>query len=334
MFFSKKAGGHAAGIRVTFRQRLEFYGLRLAGWVVQRLPYRCLTWISAPLGSLTYWFDAKGRAVSLQNLDAVFGDGMLPSEKRRISQAGYRSFARAMFELFWSPNLTPEFARRMFHTDSLPPNPEGIPAIYVTTHSSNFEWLGQNIRFHLGPGVVVAQRLKNPLLGRYFDDLRGSTGHTIIPQERAIARMLKHLKSGGYFCAVVDLNLDPDEASVIIDEFSGLKTCVSQMHAALALHTGARIIPSECRPLPDGRYHMIYHTPLAYPPDATPAEIAQLCWDVLEPGLREVPECWLWSYKHWRFKPSGPDAGRYPPYANTAKRFDAALRKSEAGRRA
>ena len=171
----------------------------------------------------------------------------------------------------------------------------------------------------------MAQRLKNPLLGRYFDRLRGSTGHTIIPQERAIARMLKHLKGGGYFCAVVDLNLDPDEASVIIDEFSGLKTCVTQMHAALALHTGAKVVPAECRPQADGTYRMIYHKPLEYSSDATPADIAQQCWDVLESGIREAPECWLWSYKHWRFKPSGTNMERYPNYANTAKRFDDAL---------
>jgi len=112
---------------------------------------------------------------------------------------------------------------------------------------------------------------------------------------------------------------------VIIDEFSGLKTCVTQMHAALALHTGARVVPAECRPQPDGTYRMIYHKPLEYPPDATPAQIAQQCWDVLERGIREAPECWLWSYKHWRFKPSGGSTERYPDYANTAKRFDVAL---------
>ena len=61
--------------------------------------------------------------------------------------------------------------------------------------------------------------------------------------------------------------------------------------------------------------------------DATPAEIAQQCWDVLEQGIREAPECWLWSYKHWRFKPSGGKTERYPDYANTAKRFDDALLK-------
>jgi lauroyl/myristoyl acyltransferase len=325
MVFSKKAGQHEAAAGVTIRQWFEFLGLRLAGWLVRWLPHRCLVWFASPIGSLAYCLDSRGRRVSMQNLDSAFGESIDLREKMRIAESGYRSFARTMFELFWSPNLTRKTAEKIFRTEGLEGGTTVVPTIYVTTHFSNFEWLGQNVRFFHGPGIIVAQRFKNPLLGKYFDWLRGSTGHTIIPQERAIARMLKHLKGGGYFCAVVDLNLDPDEASVIIDEFSGLKTCVTQMHAALALHTGARVVPAECRPQPDGTYRMIYHDPLEYPADATPAEIAQQCWDVLEPGIREAPEFWLWSYKHWRFKPAGANMERYPNYANTAKRFDAAL---------
>lgn len=325
MVFSKKAGQHRAA--VTFRQWLEFQGLRVAGRLVRFFPRRWLMGFSLLLGSAAYHIDSKGRRVSMQNLDAAFGDTVDPAGKKRIAEAGYRSFARTMVELFWSPNLTEKIAREVFRTEGLDRTADNGASIYVTTHFSNFEWLGQNVRFFCGPGVVVAQKLKNPLLGAFFDRLRASTGHKIIPQERAIARMLKHLKTGGYFCAVVDLNLDPDEASVIIDEFSGLKTCVTQMHAALALHTGARIVPAECRPLPDGTYRMIYHKPLEYSPDATAAEITQQCWDVLERGILENPECWLWSYKHWRFKPSGTGMERYPDYANTARRFDTALRE-------
>lgn len=325
MLISKAPGQPEVEAGVTVRQRLEYLGLRVAGWIVQRLPHRWLVWLSLPLGSLAYRFDPRGRRVSMQNLDAAFGGTMDRREKRRIAESGYQGFARTMLELFWSPNLTENAARQIFRTEGVTSKEVVVPTIYVTTHFSNFEWLGQNLCFYNGPGIIVAQQLKNPLLGRYFDQLRGSTGHTIIPQERAISRMLKHLKRGGYFCAVVDLNLDPDEASVIIDEFSGLKTCVTQMHAALALHTGARVVPAECRPQPDGTYRMIYHKPLEYAPDATPARIAQQCWDVLEQGIRESPECWLWSYKHWRFKPSGPKTDRYPEYANSAGRFDKAL---------
>ncbi len=50
-----------------------------------------------------------------------------------------------------------------------------------------------------------------------------------------------------------------------------------------------------------------------------------MCWDVLEPYVRNHPEYWLWSYKHWRFKPKD-NGERYPFYANEATRFDKKLR--------
>ena len=74
------------------------------------------------------------------------------------------------------------------------------------------------------------------------------------------------MKGGGKFAMLCDLNLDPSEASVIIDTFGGLKTCVTQMQAALALRTGAKIVPVECRPQPDGTYRMVYRKPLDFPP--------------------------------------------------------------------
>ena len=176
-------------------------------------------------------------------------------------------------------------------------------------------------------GPVITQRFRNPLIGPIFDRLRTSTGHTVIPQERAMIRMLKYLKAGGKFGLLSDLNLDPDEGSVIINVFGGLKMSVTQLHGALALRTGAKIIPTECRTQPDGTYRLVYHKALEFPPDATAAEIAQLCWNVLEPSVHEQPENWLWSYKHWRFRPADDQSGRYPFYANVAKRFDKLLRK-------
>jgi lauroyl/myristoyl acyltransferase len=124
---------------------------------------------------------------------------------------------------------------------------------------------------------------------------------------------------------VVDLNLDPRESSVIIDQFDGLKACVTQMHSALALRVNARIVPGECRPQADGTYRLVFHDPIPFSSESSSDEIAQRCWDVLEPAIRRRPEDWLWSYKHWRFKPDDSSEERYPFYANRAGRFDKKL---------
>ena len=308
------------------RQRLEFLGLSSVVWLIGRLPYGWLRHIARVLGAIVFAFDKRGRDVALANLDSAFGDSRKPAEKRRIAASSYHTFARTMLELFWSPNLSEPFARRIarfegLELDSCHTDPRQ-PTVYLCLHYSNFEWLSQFTVYTVANGPVITQRFKNPLIGSIFDRLRASTGHCVIPQERAMIRMLKHLKSGGKFNMVCDLNLDPRETSVIIDTFGGLKICVTQMQSALALRTGAKIVPVECRPEPDGSYRMVYHKPLEFPTNATAAEITQLCWNVLEPSIHEQPECWLWAYKHWRFLPENDQSGRYPFYANIAKRFD------------
>lgn len=319
--------------RAGLREELEFLGLSLAMKVVAQLPYEALQPFANFCGAVASMVDRRGWAVSLANLHAAFGDSLTPGRKRGIARASYQAFARTMLELFWSPNLTPEKAEEIIITDDRSgtlDTDEKRPVICVCLHAANFEWLSQFTAFHGGKAMVVTQNFENPLLGPLFDRLRRSTGHEVIPQEKSFVRMFKHLKRDGRFHVVVDLNLDPREPSVIIDQFGGLKTCVTQIHAALAQRTGAVIIPSECRPLPDGRYRMTLREPLEFSPGASATEIVQKCWDVLENSIREQPECWLWSYKHWRFRPSNDQSGRYPYYANTAKRFDKLLAQQQA----
>lgn len=307
-----------------FRQKLEYLGLRLGALVVRSLPFRSLHVLANLLGRIVFLVDGRGRRVAEANLESAFGE-MPASRKREIVRASYQGFARTILELLWAPNLNRKLFAKHAKVEGLDGLPSDQPTIFLCLHASNFEWLSLALSYGMGPGIVVTQNFKNPLLGKLFDEFRSSTGHTIIPQERAMIRMLKHLKAGGYFALVVDLNLDPRESSVIVDQFDGLKTCVTQMHAALALHTNARIVPAECHPQEDGTYRLVYHDPIPYTSNDTPEQVAQMCWDVLEPYVRNHPEYWLWSYKHWRFKPKG-DGERYPFYANEATRFDKKLR--------
>ncbi len=316
----------------TFRNKLEFAGLSSLVWIVGRLPFFWLRPVANVFGAVAYVFDQRGRSVALANLDAAFGTTLSTERKKQIARGSYQTFARSMLELFWSPNLTEDFVRKHIKIEGLEletcHNDDQQSGIYLCLHYSNFEWIAQVSAYVVRSGPVITQRFRNPLLGQIFDRMRASTGNHIIPQERAMIRMLKYLKEGGKFGVLSDLNIDPKEGAVLINTFNGLTLCATPLPAALASRTDAKIIPTECRPLPDGTYRIIYHKALEYPVGATAAEITQLCWNVLEPSIHEQPECWLWPYKHWRFKPVDDTTGRYPFYANVAKRFDKLIRES------
>jgi len=73
--------------------------------------------------------------------------------------------------------------------------------------------------------------------------------------------------------------------------------------AALALRTGAPVIPVFALPLPGGRYRFIYERPVPPPKEESPdavREFTQRCTDVLEMYVRRDPALWLWMHRRWR----------------------------------
>ncbi|MEM7386630.1 MAG: lysophospholipid acyltransferase family protein, partial [Verrucomicrobiota bacterium] len=170
------------------------------------------------------------------------------------------------------------------------------------------------------PISIVAEDFKNPALTPIFSALRSRTGHRMIPQERAMIRLLKVLKKGGQIAFLSDLPVKPDQSATVIECF-GMKTSVTILHSVLARRTGLPIVGAICFPREDGGYLFRHLEPWYVTPEMTEVDIAQRCWDMFEPFIREQPEHWIWMYKHWRYLPPGADKSRYPSYARERKAF-------------
>jgi Kdo2-lipid IVA lauroyltransferase/acyltransferase len=87
--------------------------------------------------------------------------------------------------------------------------------------------------------------------------------------------------------------------------------------AAIAMRTGAPVVPVFALPLGRGRYRMIYEHPVEPPRADTEDAIrdfTQRCTDVLEMYVRRHPELWLWMHRRWRDSVSPADGvpGMFP----------------------
>lgn len=313
------------------RYRLEALCLKAASALVCLLPWRAIGPLARGVGSIVFAVDRHRREVTLANLRAAFGDRFSERELLRIGRGSYGVFARTALELLWSPNLSRPVLDEILTTEGLDPMPshgaDGKPALYFCLHAGNFEWLSQITCRHFGNFPVIAQNLKNPLLGPLFDGWRSALGQEIMPQKGAMLRTIRHLRDGGKMGMLIDLNLKPSEGPVVIRQFGRFLTPVTRLPAELALRTGAALVPVECLPRPDGGYVVRYLPQLNLGPESSVGEIAQACWDALEPGLHAHPELWLWSYKHWRYKPKGPAGEGYPFYAGEYEPYEELIEK-------
>ena len=294
-------------------------------WLLPRLSRQRCVKLSIFLGDLAYFLDRRGRAVALANLECVFGDRYTRPQRRWIARLSYRNFARTMLDLFWAGSLGHDNYQNYMRHDGFGEireqlAREGRGTVFMCVHQGNWEWASLTSGFQDFLNVVVTENFKNPRLTEIFKNLRQISGHTMIPQENALLRMLKVVKRGGATGMLIDLNLRPSQAATVIDGF-GLKMCVPVLHAVLARRANALLVPVETVPLADGSCQVTAHPGLAVPPDASLQQIAQQCWDFFEPIVRRRPDLWLWPYKHFRYRPK--DATRpYPFYAHESGKFE------------
>ena len=307
------------------RHFIETALCRLLAWWIPHLTRRSCVHLANGLGTVAFKLDRRGRTVALENVRCALGPALTDGQRREIVHASYRNFARTMVDLFWSPALARPRNRHWLRLAGFPHLHERLArekcgAVILTLHYGNWEWASLATAWAGFPCLAVAENFKNPGLNAIFKALREVSGQTIIPQEKSMLRMLREVKRGASVAFLADLTVAPSQASAVVRTFA-LEMCVSILHSVLALRGDALVVPCVCLPQPDGSQAMTALEPLDIPPDATPAEVAQLCWDFYEPIIRANPGLWLWPYKHFRYKPHGA-ANEYPFYANEWDAFD------------
>lgn len=317
------------------RYRLEWLVVRAFAGVVPILPRSVCHFIANVFGAAAAWVHWPGRRVAWSNLEAAFGPELSRARKRELVRQSYQHFSRAMADLFWSPRLTAANLREIFDLADLErlKRQRGIEQgmIFACLHYGGFEWIALALGLCGLRCTVVTQAFKNPLLNSTFNALRGVSGHQTIRREGAMLRLYRALQNNRSITLAVDLTISARLPSVPISCF-GMLTCVTFAHAWLHKRAGARIIPTHCQPLPDGRYRLVLHPELAIAGEATAQQIAQACWDRFEPVIRREPAPWLWMYKHWRYRPADAEQ-QYPQYANESPHFRRLLRRIEKEKR-
>ena len=304
------------------RHHLEVIGMRLFVAIVPKLRRSSLMKLANFAGDLVYGLDHQGRKVALANLEVAFGNHYLPAEREEIARKSFRNLARTFLDLFWAKNLTPKNFYQLIDiigweefSSTIGPT-EGC--LFYSGHLGNFEWLPPTLCLLGRPPLAIVQNIKNPAITPFFIEARSLFGSQLMPQERAVLRMLKALKRGKTCGFLVDLTLKLDQPGHLIEAF-GLKKWVTGVHVALSTLAPARLVPLMYFPRENGRYEFRFLPETKIDPSLSEKEITQLCWNQIEAGIRERPECWLWNYKHWRYKPT--DTSHYPYYAQSSQKF-------------
>jgi KDO2-lipid IV(A) lauroyltransferase len=270
-------------------------------------------------GTVAVPFAGERRAQVERNLRRVHGPDFGGLALRRAVAATFESYARYYVDSFRLPGTSPEAldagitVEGWEKIDTALDNPEGNGVILALPHLGGWEWAGFWVAACRGRQITaVVEALEPRDVYEWFVDLRTALGMQVVPLgPGAAAALLKALRSGHVVVLLCDRDLEGNGVEV---EFFGERTTLPGGPAALALRTGAPVIPAFALPLRDGRYRMVYEPPIDPPaaddPDAV-REFTQRCTDVLEMYVRRHPHLWLWMHRRWR-DVDPPAAGMFP----------------------
>ena len=266
------------------------------------------------LGLAFYAFDRPHRRIAERNLAAAF-PLRSASERREIASAAFSHFGRLLFEVLKFSTLSPDamLARVEFDGEERArlAYAQGKGVLFVTGHFGFWELHAVVHALRLAPIGVLARALDNPELNGLLESIRERTGNSVIYRRNAIRRVMRMLQTRQGVAVLIDQHIQSRDA-IYVDFFERPAATTSAV-AAIALRTGAPVVPVFALPLSGGRYRMIYEHPVEPPgadsPDAV-REFTQRCTDVLEMYVRRRPDLWLWMHRRWR--ETGPVSDRVP----------------------
>jgi Kdo2-lipid IVA lauroyltransferase/acyltransferase len=286
------------------KHRVEYLTIRALIALVRTMPNWLVGATGALVGMIAYAADGHHRRIARENVAAAFPTRSR-QEHQRIVRGAFEHFGRLLFELLKFSTLSPDAMLKRVEFEGedrvRAAYAHGKGVLFVTGHFGYWELQAMVHALRLPPMAVMARALDNPALNDLLEQMRTRTGNSVIYRRGTIRRAMRQLQAGEGVGVLIDQHILGHDA-IYVDFFNRPAATTSAV-AALALRTGASVVPLFALPLGGGRFRMIYEHPVE-PPSATSEhplrEFTQRCTDVLEMYVRRNPELWLWMHRRWR----------------------------------
>jgi len=283
------------------------------------LPMPVGIFITRTIARFIFWVDRRHRRIAMVNLDIAFPE-MSPKKQIEIVRKSYQNLGEQLVHMAHFPRLLkPEKLHKLIQIEGLDQflklKEMGQPMLFLTGHLGFWEMMAfahgvLTRRFHF-----IIRSLNQPLAENMLRRYRSLSGNVAIPKQNASRKILRLLSQGEDVGILVDQNVQAKEG-VFID-FFGKKACMTPGFAALALKSGAAVIPAFLVPASGGGPRYSFQIWPEIPTQRTgntQADIlsnTQRYANVLESAIRRWPECWLWGHRRWRTRPADDPVNPY-----------------------
>ncbi len=264
------------------------------------------------IGAASYLVWPSKRLATRLNMAQVTGRSAHDPYVRQLAFASWRNYGRYAADFINFPHLDISVIERHAHDLTQGANcwlghvehalESGRGIIMAGAHFGNWDVGGAIFTRHI-PVSAVAEAFSDGRLNRLLQDQRKEKGIGIIPMEGSARPILRALQQNQAVAILVDRPVKQDEGIAVT--FFGRKTYVPGGPAALALKSGAAILPGYVW---YGHHNQFYIR--VFPPifpqkskgEGQAGEITRLTqriYDTLEEVVREWPTQWYMFRQFW-----------------------------------
>jgi KDO2-lipid IV(A) lauroyltransferase len=267
------------------------------------LPLKLAYKIAMLISDIRYIFAYQDRKFVTENLKVIFPEK--PDKEIKIMRINLlRNFAKYLVDFFRFQKIDRKYIERYIRIENINYFNEGLArgrgVITLTAHIGNWE-LGGVVISLLGYSFwVVALPHKYKRVDDFFNTQREIKGLKVIPLGKAIRQCLKLLRENKMVGLVGDRTFS--ERGIILD-FFGRDTVFPEGPAALALQTGAAIVPGFMLRNKDDTFTLRIEKPLDYLPTGDSEKdiknVIGLYRVIFQDYIRKYPDQWYMFRRFW-----------------------------------
>lgn len=283
-----------AGDRPAPSPRLPLLGgsYRAGARLLRVFPPGLRNAVATPGGAVWYWLSAAQRRAALDNYAAALGRDRSDPEVSRVARRAFQNYGRMLMDFVLMGSLAPdELIERMTidgreNLDAALSGGRG--AIMAVPHMGSWDMAGSYAGALGYPISAVAERFPGSLNDAVVR-ARQRFGLDVITLGRSAVRAItKALEANSIVALLCDLEQGPG----VTVRFFGRRSVVPGGPAAIALKTGAPLMPAYQYATPPGRHHVHLDPPLLVAAGETKEGLMQRVVNRFEDFIKERPDQW------------------------------------------
>jgi KDO2-lipid IV(A) lauroyltransferase len=262
--------------------------------------------VAAPGGSAWYWLNARQRRAALDNYAAALDRDPSDPEVARVARRAFQNYGRMLLDFLLMGSLTKEELIRRTDVDGIEhldhALARGRGVLMALPHMGSWDNTGSYGGALGYPIMAVTGRFPGSLNDAVVQT-RQRYGLAVLEVGRPAVREIIHsLNANG----MVGLVCDQEEGPGVQVSFFGRSATVPSGPAAIALKTGAALMPAYQYMTATGRHHIHLEAALTQIEGETKESLMQRIVHHFEAFIRERPDQWF-AFRPM-FKPIGSAA--------------------------